>query len=40
MRRHYKDGKSVKVRGINKDGKKEGWEVARARGMLKAWEQD
>ena len=35
MRRHYKDGKSVKVRDINKDGKKEGWEIARAKGMAK-----
>ena len=35
MRRHYKDGKIVKVRDINKDGKKEGWEVARAKGMAK-----
>ena len=35
MRRHYKNGKTVKVRDINKDGKKEGWEVARAKGMAK-----
>ena len=33
MRQYYKDGKIVKVRDINKDGKKEGWEVARAKGM-------
>ena len=35
MRQYYKEGKIVKVRDINKDGKKEGWEVARARGMAK-----
>ena len=35
MRQYYKDGKIVKVRDINKDGKKEGWEVARAKGMAK-----
>ena len=33
MRQYYKEGKIVKVRDINKDGKKEGWEVARAKGM-------
>jgi hypothetical protein len=44
MRKYYKEGKTVekkksgktvKVRDINKDGKKEGWEVARAKGMAK-----
>ena len=35
MRQYYKEGKIVKVRDINKDGKKEGWEVARAKGMAK-----
>ena len=35
MRRHYKNGKTVKVRDINKDGKKESWEIARAKGMAK-----
>ena len=44
MRQYYKkgktvekkkSGKTVKVRDINKDGKKEGWEVARAKGMAK-----
>jgi|TARA_R110002167_G_scaffold4006_1_gene19098 hypothetical protein len=41
MRMSYKFGKdvkkkkTVKVRDINKDGKKEGWEVARAKGMAK-----
>ena len=44
MRQYYKKGKTVekkklgktvKVRDINKDGKKEGWEVARAKGMAK-----
>ena len=33
MRQYYKEGKIVKVRDINKDGKKEGGEVARAKGM-------
>ena len=35
MRRHYKNGKTVKVRDINKDGKKESLEIARAKGMAK-----
>ncbi len=35
MRQFYKNGKIVKVRDINKDGKKEGWEIARAKGMAK-----
>ena len=44
MRQYYKkgktvekkkSGKTVKVRDINKDGKKEGWEIARAKGMAK-----
>jgi len=44
MRQYYKKGKTVekkklgktvKVRDINKDGKKEGWEIARAKGMAK-----
>ena len=35
MRQYYKEGKIVEVRDINKDGKKEGWEVARAKGMAK-----
>ena len=32
LRHGYKRGGTVKVRDINKDGKKEGWEVARAKG--------
>ena len=28
-------GDVIKARDINKDGKKEGWEVARAKGMAK-----
>ena len=35
LRQGYKKGGTVKVRDINKDGKKEGWEVARAKGMAK-----
>ena len=35
IRQGYKSGGTVKVRDINKDGKKEGWEVARAKGMAK-----
>ena len=35
LREGYKKGGTVKVRDINKDGKKEGWEVARAKGMAK-----
>ena len=35
MRQYYKEGKIVEVRDINKDGKKEGWEIARAKGMAK-----
>ena len=35
LRQGYKKGATVKVRDINKDGKKEGWEVARAKGMAK-----
>ena len=35
IRQGYKKGGTVKVRDINKDGKKEGWEVARAKGMAK-----
>ena len=31
----YNSGGAIKVRDINKDGKKEGWEVARAKGMAK-----
>jgi hypothetical protein len=35
IRQGYESGGTVKVRDINKDGKKEGWEVARAKGMAK-----
>ena len=35
LRQGYAKGGTVKVRDINKDGKKEGWEVARAKGMAK-----
>ena len=35
LNRGYKSGGAIKVRDINKDGKKEGWEVARAKGMAK-----
>ena len=35
IRQGYKKGGTVKVRDINKDVKKEGWEVARAKGMAK-----
>ena len=35
IRQGYKKGGTVKVRDINKDGKKEGWEVARPKGMAK-----
>ena len=35
IRQGYKKGGTVKVRDINKDEKKEGWEVARAKGMAK-----
>ena len=35
LRQGYKSGGTVNVRDINKDGKKEGWEVARAKGMAK-----
>ena len=35
LRHGYKRGGTVKVKDINKDGKKEGWEVARAKGMAK-----
>ena len=34
-RASYNSGGPIKVRDINKDGKKEGWEVARAKGMAK-----
>ena len=34
-RASYNSGGAIKVRDINKDGKKEGWEVARAKGMAK-----
>ena len=34
LRQGYKKGGTVKVRDINKDGKKEGWEVARAKGTV------
>ena len=34
-RSSYNSGGAIKVRDINKDGKKEGWEVARAKGMAK-----
>ena len=37
LRQGYAKGGTVKVRDINKDGKKEGWEVARATGMQKEW---
>ena len=35
LNKGYKSGGAIKVRDINKDGKKEGWEVARAKGMAK-----